>query len=137
MREAVRVGIVLTFGSFVGAIALSVLLLVLVNMNAGQPLLTEFGLQRIFFMSLGFCLLTLPIAWVLGFPIYFLFRRFHLLRVSVCAAAGAAIGIIAPYRFLLFTLELTWQVILWFALSGAAAGATMGYLLREGQKVRN
>ena len=54
--------------------------------------------------------------------------------VRVCAD-GAAMGIIAPYRFLLSTLKLPWQVILWFALSGATAGAAVGFFLRQGQKV--
>ena len=99
MREALRVGIVLTVGAFVGAIALSLLLLALVNLDARRPLLTEFGLQRIFVMSFGFCLFTLPIAWVLGFPIYFLFRRFHLLRVSVCVLTGRRWASLLPTDF--------------------------------------
>jgi hypothetical protein len=135
MKEALRVAIVLMLGALVGALALAVLLLVLANADAWRPLLTDFSLQRIVFMSLAFCLFTFPIALVLGLPIYLLIRRFRLLRVSVCAATGAVIGIIAPYRFRLSTLDLSWQAILWFAVSGAVAGGVMGYLLRQDQKL--
>jgi hypothetical protein len=57
----------------------------------------------------------------------------HLLRVWVCTVTGAVVGIAIPYGFRLmgFTVSLPWQAILWFGLSGAAAGAIMGALLRR------
>jgi hypothetical protein len=133
MKEALRVATALTFGAVVGAIDLAVLLVVLVNLDSGRPLFTDASLQGLAWMSLAFCLFTLPIAWSFGVPVYLLFRRFHLLRVWVCAVTGAMVGIAVPYscRLMGATVSLEWHAILWFGVSGAAAGAVMGALLRR------
>jgi hypothetical protein len=135
MKEILRVAMVLTLGGFVAAIALAVLLLMLANSDSGRPLFTDVSLHRVFWSSLAFCLFTLPIAWSCGIPIYLLFRHLHLLRVWICEVTGAVVGIAIPYGFRLFgfTVSLPWQAILWFGLSGAAAGAVMGALLRREQ----
>ncbi len=133
MREVLRVALVLTLGGAAGAIGLGFLLVLLANIDSSRPLLTDMSLPRMFWMSVAFCLFTVPIAWSFGGPLYLLFRRFHLLRVWICALVGGALGVATPYSFRLlgFGVSLPWRAILWFVLSSAAAGAAMGLLLKR------
>ncbi len=133
MKKALRVAAVLTLGGSAGAIALAFLLVLLANMDSSRPLLTDVSLPRMFWSSIALCLFTVPITWTFGGPLYLLFRRFHLLRVWICALVGGALGVAIPYSFRLlgFGVSLPWKAILWFVLSGAAGGAVMGLLLRR------
>jgi hypothetical protein len=85
LREALRVGAVLTLGGFCGAVVLAVLLIVFANVESAQPIFTDISLGRIFWSSWLFCFFTLPVAWFFGAPGYWLLRRFNLLRVWVCS----------------------------------------------------
>lgn len=133
LREALRVGGVLTLGGFCGAVALAVLLTIFANVESAQPLFTDISLGRISWSSLLFCFFTLPISWFFGAPVYWLLRRFNLLRVWVCAVLGGIIGVVSAYGILLLSFVPTVQgvAILWFGLSGAAAGSIVGLLLRH------
>jgi len=136
MREVLRVATVLTLGALVGAIALSVLLIVFANLDAGRPLLTDVSLSRVFWQSLAFCLFTIPIAWLVGPPLYVLFRRLGLLRVWSCALTGGAIVLAVPYGFSFFGFGVSLSLwgILWFLGSGTIAGALVGLVLRRHPK---
>ena len=92
LREALRVGGVLTLGGFCGAVALAVLLMVFANVESAQPIFTDISLGRISWSSLLFCFFTLPISWFFGAPVYWLLRRFNLLRVWVCLCLGASLA---------------------------------------------
>jgi hypothetical protein len=128
----VRVGALLTVGGLAAAVALAVLLIVFANADAGQPISTELSPARIFWMSLAFCLFTLPIGWVVGFPTYWLARRFNLLRGWVGGLAGGAVGVAAPYAFRLVRaqVQLDWPAMLWLGLGGVLAGWTVALLAR-------
>jgi hypothetical protein len=133
VREALRVTIALTLGALLSAVALSVLLIVLTNMNSGQSLATDVSPQRVFWSSIAFCLFTIPIVFAFGAPLYLLYRRLHLLRVWICALTGGVIAISFPYAFRLLgaDVSLPWRAILWFGVSGAVGGALMGALVRH------
>jgi hypothetical protein len=133
VREALRVTMALTLGAFLSALALSVLLLVLTNMDSGHPMATDVSPQRVFWSGIAFCLFTIPIVFAFGAPLYLLYRRFHLLRVWICALTGGAIAISFPYAFRLlgFGASLPWRAILWFGVSGAVGGALIGALVRR------
>ena len=90
-------------------------------------------MERISRSSLLFCFFTLPISWLFGAPVYWLLQRFNLLRVWVCSVLGGIIGVVGAYGFLLLSFVPTVQgvAILWFGLSGAAAGSIVGLLLRR------
>jgi hypothetical protein len=128
-REPLRVGLALFAGGVIAALAMAVLLTVFANIDAHQPVMTDLTLGHLVGMSVFFCFFTVPIAVVLGAPLYVLLRHFDLLRVSVCSALGAVVGVLAPYAFHLESAD--WIGRAWFALSGAAAGALMGVLLRS------
>lgn len=133
MKEILRVTIALTLGALVSAVALSVLLLVLANLDSGQPIATDVSPQRVFWSSIAFCLFTIPTVFACGAPLYLLYRRFRLLRVWICALTGGAIAISFPYAFRLlgFGVSLPWRAIFWFGVSGAVGGALMGALVRQ------
>jgi hypothetical protein len=137
MKEVWRVATALMLGAFAGALNLAFLLQIMANLDAGQPWLTDISLRRMFWMSLAFCLFTVPIAFSFGAPLYLLFRRLHWLRVWICAVTGALIAIAYPYSLHLFGfgVSLPWQAVLWFVLSGATAGALAGFLLRHKEEV--
>jgi F0F1-type ATP synthase membrane subunit c/vacuolar-type H+-ATPase subunit K len=132
-HEVLRVGLAVLLGGFIAALALAVLLIALANVDAHQPATTDLSVDRILGSSFLFCFFTLPIAVILGVPLYLVLRRFNLLRVSVCSALGAIVGMLTPYSFRLVgaAVELSPVALVWFALSGAAAGAVMGALVRR------
>ena len=136
MREALRVATVLTLGALMGAIALSVLLLVLANLDARRPLLTDVSLSRTFWQTLAFCLFTVPIAWLAGVPLYVLFRRLGLLRVWICALTGGAVAVAVPnaFRLIGFGVSLSSWGIFWLLGSGTIAGVLVGLVLRRHPK---
>jgi len=125
MKEPLRVAGVLALGAFTSAVALAALLILLANLDSGQPLATDLSVLRVLMMSLA-------ITVSLGLPLYLLFRHFHLLRVWICAMTGGVIAVSFPYGFRVwgFGVSLPWRVIFWFAMSGAAGGAVMGALVR-------
>jgi len=132
-KELLRVGSALVLGAFASAAALAALLIVLANLDSGQPLATDLSALRIFMMSLAFCLFTVPITFSVGVPLYLLFRHFDLLRVWICTITGSVAALSFPYGFRLlgFGVSLPWQAIFWFAMSGAAGGALMGAIVRR------
>jgi hypothetical protein len=83
-----------------------------------------------------FFLFTLPISWLFGVPLYWLLRRFNLLRVWVCSVLGGIIGMLVACAFWLLVPPVEWLPILWFVLSGAAAGTGAGWLLQRQVTVR-
>jgi hypothetical protein len=127
-QELRRLGLALFAGGLIAALAMAVLLGVFANIDAHQPVTTDLDLHHVAGMSVFFSFFTVPVAVVLGVPSYWLLRRLDLLRVWVCSALGAAAGVLVPYTF-----HLTADVmgLVWFSLSGAAAGAVMGMLLRR------
>jgi hypothetical protein len=124
MKNGARVGALLTVAGLAAAAALAILLTVLANLDAGQPASTDLRPAQIFWMSLAFCLFTLPIGGFVGVPLYWLARRFDLLRAWVGGLAGGAVGVATPYAFRLVGAEvrLGWPAILWLGLSGVLAG---------------
>jgi hypothetical protein len=131
LRKGLRVGVVLTLGAYAGAAALAVSLIVLANVDSGRPIFSDISLGGIFWPSLLFFLFTLPISWLFGAPLYWLLRHFNLLRVWVCSVLGGIIGMLVACAFRLFAHPVEWLPILWFVLSGAAAGTAAGLLLRR------
>jgi hypothetical protein len=137
-NELPRVVSVFTLGGFCGAVALAILVNVFANLDSGQHAFTDLTPLRIFWNSAAFCFFTLPAAWALGLPLYFLFRQVNLVRVWVAGVAGALVGLAIPYGFVLLAAAvsvqrpavLPWQITLWFGLSGAAPGTLIGFLLR-------
>jgi hypothetical protein len=129
--EGLRVGTALTLGAYAGAVGLAVLLIVVANVDSARPIFTDISSAAIFWPSLLFFLFTLPISWLFGIPVYCLLRRFNLLRVWVCSVLGGIIGVAVACGFHLFTRPVEWLPILWFVLSGAAAGTIIGLLLRR------
>ena len=132
VKEPQRVASALVLGAFVSAAALAALLIVLANLDSGQPWGTDLSPLRIFMMGLAFCLFTVPLTFSFGVPLYLLFRHFHLLRVWICAVTGSVVALGFPYSFRLLGagVSLPWQVILWIAVCGASGGAMMGALVR-------
>jgi hypothetical protein len=131
-RGTLRVGLALLTGGVIAALAMSVLLAVFANIDAHQPLMTDLTLSHLVGMTVFFCFFTVPIAVVVGAPLYVLLRRSGLLRVSGCSAVGGVVGLVVPYAFRLGGDG--WMAMVWFGLSGAAAGAMMGVLLRGAVK---
>ncbi len=131
-KECLRVAGALALGAFISAAALATLLILLANLDSGQPLATDLSPLRIFMMGLAFCLFTVPLTFSFGVPLYFLLRHFHLLRVWICAVTDVVVALGFPYSFRLLGagVSLPWRVILWIAVSGAAGGALMGALVR-------
>ena len=131
-KELLRVASALGLGACVSAAALAALLIVLANLDSGQPWATDLAPLRIFMMGLAFCLFTVPLTFSFGVPLYLLFRHFHLLRVWICAVTGGVIALSFPYSFRLLGAGVTlpWRVILWIVVSGASGGAIMGALVR-------
>src|ERR1700756_5676339 len=115
-KEVFRVGSALALGAFISAAVLAALLIVLANLDSGQPWATDLSVLRIFMMSLAFCLFTVPLTFCFGVPLYLLFRHFHLLRIWICAVTGCIIALSFPYGFRLLgaSVSLPWRVILWF-----------------------
>jgi hypothetical protein len=132
MKNGVRVGALLTVAGLAAAVALALLLIVFANVDAGQPMSTDLSPARVFWMSLAFCLFTLPVGCFVGFPMYWLARRFNLLRAWVGGLAGGAVGVATPYAFRLVGAEvqLGWPAILWFGLGGVLAGSIFALLAR-------
>ncbi len=131
LRRGLSVGVVLTIGAYVGAVALAASLIVLANVDSGRPIFSDISLGGIFWPSLLFFLFTLPISWLFGAPLYWLLRRFNLLRVWVCSVLGGIIGMLIACAFRLVAPPIEWLPILWFVVSGAAAGTGAGLLLRR------
>ncbi len=131
LRRGLSVGVVLTIGAYVGAVALAASLIVLANVDSGRPIFSDISLDGIFWPSLLFFLFTLPISWLFGAPLYWLLRRFNLLRVWVCSVLGGIIGMLIACAFRLVAPPIEWLPILWFVVSGAAAGTGAGLLLRR------
>jgi ABC-type spermidine/putrescine transport system permease subunit II len=119
-----RVGLALALGAFAGAADLAVLLIVLANLDSGQPVFNEISLLRIFWNSVAFCFFTVPVSWVFGFPLYCLMRRVNLLKVWVCSLLGSIVAVLP-----LVPWNVDWIALLWLGLSGAAGG-TVVLLLR-------
>lgn len=131
LRKGLPVGVVLTLGAYAGAVALAVLVIVLANVDSGRPIFRDISLGGIFWPSLLFFLFTLPISLLFGLPLYWLLRRFNLLRVGVCSVLGGIIGMFVACAFRLFVPPVEWLPILWFVLSGAVAGTGAGLFLRR------
>jgi hypothetical protein len=130
-QRGVRVGLVLTIGGVVTAVALAALLVVFGNLDAGQPVTTDLSMTRVFWMSVLFAFFTVPLSWGLGLPTYHLLRRFGLLRVWVCLATGALLGIAGGYGLFVSRSMLPDAVgMLWFGLAGAAGGGVVAVLSR-------
>jgi len=127
-HEVRRVFLALFAGGLIAALAMAVLLAVFANIDAHVPVTTDLDLSHIVGMSVFFCFFTVPVAVILGVPFYWFLRRFGLLRVSVCSVLGASAGMLIPY---VFHIEAALIGMVWFGLSGAAAGAMMGMLLRR------
>ena len=132
-RQFLRVGCALMLGAFASAAQLAVLLIVLANVDAGLPTFNDVELGRILGMGVAFCFFTVPVSWTAGLPLYFLFRRFNLLKVWVCAVMGALAGVLSFYGILILPGVhgvVEWRTAVWLGLSGAGAGTVVGLLVR-------
>lgn len=127
-REIRRLFLALFAGGLIAALAMALLLAVFANIDAHEPVTTDLDLSHVVGMSVFFCFFTVPAAVILGLPFYWFLRRFGLLNVPVCSVLGAAAGMLIPY---VFHLKPALIGMVWFVLSGAAAGATMGMVLRR------
>jgi hypothetical protein len=137
-NEPLRVAGALTAGGLGGAVVMAILVNIFANLDAGQHAFTDVTPLVIFWNSVAFCLFTLPAAWFLGLPLYFVLRQLNLVRVWVGTVAGVVVGLAIPHAFGLLAAAISfqrpavmpWQAALWFGLSGAAPGALVGFLLR-------
>src|SRR5256885_15501591 len=131
LRQPFRVGAALTLGAFAGAAELAFLLSVVANVDSHLPIFNDVSFVGIFWMSVAFCLFTVPLSWVFGLPLYWLMRRFNLIRVWVCSVLGGIVGVAGFYSACLVPnaqCTVEWIPAIWLGLSGAAAGAA-GWLL--------
>ena len=134
MRVQVRVGAALTLGAFAGAAELAFLLTVFANIDSHVPIFNDVSFVRIFWMSVAFCLFTIPVSWLLGLPLYLLMKRFNLIRVWACSLLGCIAGVAGCYSVCLVPgaqCTMEWIPVLWLGVSGAAAGTLVGLLLRS------
>src|SRR5258706_3227599 len=134
LRQPFRVGAALTLGAVAGAAELAFLLTLFTNIDSHSHIFTDVSCVRSFWMSVAFCLLTIPVSWVLGLPLYLLMKRFNLIRVWVCSLLGCGAGVAGFYSACLVTdaqCTVEWIPVLWLGLSGAAAGTVVGLLLRS------
>ena len=134
LRQPFRVGAALTLGAFAGAAELAFLLTVFANIDSHLPVFKDVSLVGISWMSVAFCIFTIPVSWVLGLPLYLVMKRFNLVRVWVCSLFGCIAGVAGFYSVCLVPdahCTVEWIAVLWLGLSGAAAGTVVGLLLRS------
>jgi ABC-type sugar transport system permease subunit len=134
VRQPFRVVAAFTLGAFAGAAELAFLLTAFANLDSHLPIFNDVSFVRIFWMSVAFCLFTIPVSWVLGLPLYLLMKRFDLIRVWVCSLLGCIAGVAGFYSVCLVPdaqCTMEWIPVVWLGLSGAAAGAVVGLLLRS------
>lgn len=115
-----------------GVVAAFALAVALHFLSQSDGSLTLPTVPQLLGMSAFFCFFTLPVAAVFALPVGWLWQRFGPLRLSSCAALGAACGVVGGYGFLLLTFvpTLRWGSALWFAAGGAAAGLAVGWVMR-------
>jgi hypothetical protein len=133
-HQPFRVVAALTLGALAGAAELAFLLNAFANVDSHLPIFNDVSLAGLFWMSVAFCLFTVPLSWVFGIPLYLLMKRFHLIRVWVCSVLGGIVGVAGFYSVCLVPnaqCTVEWIPVLWLGLSGAAAGTVVGLLLRS------
>ena len=128
-----RLVFAIILSAFAGAALLAVLLIVLANLDTGQPMFHDASFVGSFWMTVAFCFFTFPVALCVGFPLVLVLIHFNLMRLWVCISLGSVAGVFGFYGLVLLPgvkFAADWRTVLWLALSGAAAGTVFWLSVR-------